>query len=97
MAGSVSIGGRRIYHARGVALAGHYHAFGTESGAWKASSAVAEVVQLDSVDKGFVYLARRLDGTLLGRQGQLVELVELRDGESPPPSQRVAVKAWTAS
>ena len=97
MAGRLSIGGRKIFHHRGVALAGHYHCFSSESGAWKASPAVAEVIQLDSIDKGLVFLARRLDGTLLGRQGQLVELVELKDGESPPASQRVAVRAWSAS
>lgn len=91
----MSIGGRKIYHHRGVALAGAYHAFGTESGAWKASPTVAGVVQLDSLDKGHVYLAQRLDGTLLGRQGQLVELVELKDGESPPAHQRVGVKSWS--
>lgn len=94
---TVSIGGRRIYHARGIALAGHYHAFSTEGGAWKASPAVAEVVELDSIDRGHVYLARRLDGTLLGRQGQIVELVELKDGETPPASQKIAVKAWVQS
>ena len=93
----MSIGGRKIFHHRGVALAGTYHAFQSESGAWKASPAVAEVIRLDSIDKGHVYIAQRLDGTMLGRQGQLVELVELKDGESPPAHQRVGVKAWVRS
>ena len=91
----MSIGGRKIYHHRGVALAGTYHAFQSESGAWKASATVAGVVQLANLGKGSVYLAQRLDGTLLGRQGQIVELVELKDGESPPAHQRTAVKAWS--
>lgn len=91
----MGLSNRRIYHHRGVALAGTYHAFRSESGAWKASATVAGVVQLDSLDKDHVYLAQRLDGTLLGRQGQLVELVELKDGESPPAHQRVGVKSWS--